>query len=97
MHRTKPLEKQLVWLSSRQARFLGGLCASGDIGNPGSSRDNGVAYALPIAVTVTLLLAIVTISYQQTVRAYPGVEEAILSPAITWEGCSANGRGGVID
>jgi amino acid transporter len=32
----------------------------------------GFAYALPIAVAVTILLAIVTISYQQTVRAYPG-------------------------
>jgi len=32
----------------------------------------GFAYALPIAIAVTILLAIVTISYQQTVRAYPG-------------------------
>ncbi len=29
-------------------------------------------YAFPIAVTVTVLLAIVTISYQQTIHAYPG-------------------------
>jgi amino acid transporter len=32
----------------------------------------GFAYAFPIAVTVTLLLAIVTISYLQTIHAYPG-------------------------
>jgi amino acid transporter len=32
----------------------------------------GFAYAFPIAVTVTILLAIVTISYQQTIHAYPG-------------------------
>ena len=32
----------------------------------------GFAYAFPIALTVTVLLAIVTISYQQTVHAYPG-------------------------
>src|SRR3990172_42751 len=32
----------------------------------------GFVYAFPIAVTVTILLAIVTISYQQTVHAYPG-------------------------
>ena len=30
------------------------------------------SYAFPIAVAVTILLAIVTISYQQTVHAYPG-------------------------
>lgn len=30
------------------------------------------SYAFPIAVAVTLLLAIVTISYQQTIYAYPG-------------------------
>ncbi len=29
-------------------------------------------YAFPIALTVTVLLAIVTISYQQTIHAYPG-------------------------
>ncbi len=29
-------------------------------------------YAFPIAVAVTILLAIVTISYQQTIHAYPG-------------------------
>ncbi len=32
----------------------------------------GFAYAFPISVVVTVLLAIVTISYQQTIRAYPG-------------------------
>src|SRR5512144_2068245 len=32
----------------------------------------GMAYAFPISVVVTILLAIVTISYQQTIRAYPG-------------------------
>ena len=31
----------------------------------------GLGYALPIAIAVTILLAIVTISYQQTVHAYP--------------------------
>ncbi len=31
----------------------------------------GFAYALPIAIAVTILLTIVTISYQQTVHAYP--------------------------
>lgn len=30
------------------------------------------SYAFPIAMTVTILLAIVTISYQQTIHAYPG-------------------------
>src|SRR5574341_2471019 len=29
-------------------------------------------YALPISLIITLLLAIVTISYQQTIHAYPG-------------------------
>jgi amino acid transporter len=32
----------------------------------------GMSYAFPIAVVVTILLAIVTISYQQTIHAYPG-------------------------
>jgi amino acid transporter len=32
----------------------------------------GFAYALPIALTVTVLLAITTISYNQTIHAYPG-------------------------
>src|SRR5574337_199724 len=32
----------------------------------------GFVYAFPIAVAVTFLLAIVTISYQQTIHAYPG-------------------------
>jgi amino acid transporter len=32
----------------------------------------GFAYAFPIAVTVTILLAIVAISYLQTIHAYPG-------------------------
>jgi amino acid transporter len=32
----------------------------------------GLSYAVPIAVLVTILLAIVTISYQQTIHAYPG-------------------------
>src|SRR5512144_2781389 len=32
----------------------------------------GMSYAFPIAVIVTALLAIVTISYQQTIHAYPG-------------------------
>ncbi len=32
----------------------------------------GFRYAFPIACAVTLLLAIVTISYQQTIHAYPG-------------------------
>ena len=32
----------------------------------------GMSYAFPIAVAVTLLLVIVTISYQQTIHAYPG-------------------------
>lgn len=32
----------------------------------------GFGYAFPIAVVVTILLAIVTISYQQTIHAYPG-------------------------
>jgi len=32
----------------------------------------GFNYAFPIAVTVTILLTIVTISYQQTIHAYPG-------------------------
>ncbi len=32
----------------------------------------GFGYAFPIAVVVSVLLAIVTISYQQTVHAYPG-------------------------
>jgi amino acid transporter len=32
----------------------------------------GFGYAFPIAVAVTVLLAIVTISYQQTIHAYPG-------------------------
>jgi amino acid transporter len=32
----------------------------------------GLPYAFPIAVAVTILLAIVTISYQQTIHAYPG-------------------------
>src|SRR3972149_3955905 len=30
------------------------------------------SYAFPIAVMVTILLTIVTISYQQTIHAYPG-------------------------
>jgi amino acid transporter len=32
----------------------------------------GFSYAMPIAIVVTVLLAIVTISYQQTIHAYPG-------------------------
>ena len=32
----------------------------------------GMSYAFPIAVAVTILLVIVTISYQQTIHAYPG-------------------------
>jgi amino acid transporter len=32
----------------------------------------GFGYAFPIAIVVTALLAIVTISYQQTIHAYPG-------------------------
>jgi amino acid transporter len=32
----------------------------------------GFSYAFPISVAVTILLAIVTISYQQTIHAYPG-------------------------
>jgi amino acid transporter len=32
----------------------------------------GFQYAFPIAVTVTILLVIVTVSYQQTIHAYPG-------------------------
>src|SRR3972149_6529435 len=32
----------------------------------------GFSYAFPIAVIVTILLVIVTISYQQTIHAYPG-------------------------
>jgi amino acid transporter len=32
----------------------------------------GFAYAMPIAIAVTILLAVVTISYQQTIHAYPG-------------------------
>lgn len=32
----------------------------------------GFGYAVPIAFAVTILLAIVTVSYQQTIRAYPG-------------------------
>jgi amino acid transporter len=32
----------------------------------------GMSYAFPIAVAVTILLAIVTISYQQTIHSYPG-------------------------
>jgi len=32
----------------------------------------GFGYAFPISVVVTILLAIVTISYQQTIQAYPG-------------------------
>src|SRR5512136_1095560 len=32
----------------------------------------GFSYAFPISVVVTLLLGIVTISYQQTIQAYPG-------------------------
>lgn len=32
----------------------------------------GFAYALPIAIAVTVLLAITTISYNQTIHAYPG-------------------------
>jgi amino acid transporter len=32
----------------------------------------GLGYAFPIAIAVTVLLAIVTISYQQTIHAYPG-------------------------
>lgn len=32
----------------------------------------GYSYALPIAVAVTILLAITTISYNQTIHAYPG-------------------------
>ncbi len=32
----------------------------------------GFAYALPIAIAVTILLAITTISYNQTIHAYPG-------------------------
>jgi amino acid transporter len=32
----------------------------------------GFGYAFPIAAAVTILLAIVTISYQQTIHAYPG-------------------------
>ena len=31
----------------------------------------GMAYAFPIAIAVALLLAIVTLSYQQTIHAYP--------------------------
>ncbi len=32
----------------------------------------GFSYAFPISVVVTILLAIVTVSYQQTIQAYPG-------------------------
>lgn len=32
----------------------------------------GLAFAFPIAISITILLAIVTISYQQTIHAYPG-------------------------
>ncbi len=32
----------------------------------------GFGYALPIAIAVTILLAITTISYNQTIHAYPG-------------------------
>jgi len=42
--------------------------------NPGHSGCCGTAgfrYAFPIACAVTVLLAIVTISYQQTIHAYP--------------------------
>ncbi len=37
-----------------------------------AAGTQGMGYAFPIAATVTVLLAIVTISYQQTVHAYPG-------------------------
>ncbi len=36
-----------------------------------SAGTIGMSYAFPIAVAVTILLAIVTISYQQTIHAYP--------------------------
>ena len=37
-----------------------------------TAGTSALGYAFPIAIAVTILLAIVTISYQQTVYAYPG-------------------------
>ena len=37
-----------------------------------AAGTTGLGYAFPIAIAVTILLAIVTISYQQTIHAYPG-------------------------
>ncbi len=44
----------------------------GDHDHPGSRAAGGMRYVFPISIAIVMLMAIVTISYEQTIHAYPG-------------------------
>jgi hypothetical protein len=44
----------------------------------------GVAYIVPISVSIIVLLTIVYLSYLQTIETYPGGEDRTQLPAKTW-------------
>ena len=51
---------------------LDGLCHPGNPGYPGGGRRRRLLLAFPISIAIVILLVIVTISYEQTIHAYPG-------------------------
>lgn len=49
----------------------------------------GLHFAWPIGLAITALLSMLALSYFQTVHAYPGGADRILSHAKTWARCLA--------
>ena len=54
------------------ALLLHRVCHPGNIGCPDCCRSMAYGYVFPISIAIVALLAIVTISYEQTIHAYPG-------------------------
>ncbi len=49
-----------------------GLCHPGNAGRSGGCRRMAFGAVFPISIAIVILLAIVTLSYEQTIHAYPG-------------------------
>ena len=70
--KTRRSARPSAWRCSPRTRSLHRLCDAGNPGHPGRGRPGRAALAFPISVAIVVLLAIVTLSYEQTIHAYPG-------------------------
>ena len=81
-----------------RCHLLDGLRHAGDPGHPGAAGNGGLGLVFPISIAIVVLLVIVTLSYEQTIHAYPGGGGAyIVARDNLGELPGADSRGGAAD